>query len=290
MNITTVVTSYNNDATIIETISSVLACTNGPDTILILDDCSQDSAVSDIAGKFSLELHVNSQNIGAIRTFNRCLEIAESDWIHILHADDCVSVDFYEAVRSMYNSDNSAVALCTRFRSGTELTESTFDKPMVTEVSILSDSDFLRDVPTGFCSTVFRRSLAQSIGGFDYSLVHVAELDMWLRLAREGKFLRDNRNLSFYRLDPKSDTGRLVTSGEIHHDYQRFYDKWVAIYPDKIRLFVYHYQGRMIAMTRTMMKSRRTSLALKNVMRIKFKSQLVRNIITKLNGKFSREV
>jgi len=41
-------------------------------------------------------------------------------------------------------------------------------------------------MPAGASNVVVRRAVLQRVGGFDPSLTHVPDWDLWLRLARDG--------------------------------------------------------------------------------------------------------
>jgi len=74
-------------------------------------------------------------------------------------------------------------------------------------------------------AAVVKRSFYERYGGFDTSLVHTADWDMWLRIIVNSGARMLNRPLARYRIFDASDTGRLRRSAEHLRDRLRFSDK-----------------------------------------------------------------
>ena len=87
-----------------ETLKSVLQQDPGPEQmqIEVIDDGSMDKTASEITrrvGAGRVTFHAEPQNRGLANTWNRCLERARGDWVHILHQDDFVLPGFYDLLR-----------------------------------------------------------------------------------------------------------------------------------------------------------------------------------------------
>lgn len=70
-------------------------------------------------------------------------------------------------------------------------------------------------------SIVVRRSVYEEIGGFDTSLFHTADWDMWKRIAVRYAIWYEPAILACYRVHPASDTSRLVCTGRNLEDARR---------------------------------------------------------------------
>ncbi len=103
--VTTVIPVYNAERFIAETLESVAAQTRRPDRLLLLDNCSTDKTpaiVADFRNRYpdlNCEWRRNETNIGGLANFNRALDLAkETDFLHILSADDLIAPHFFERV------------------------------------------------------------------------------------------------------------------------------------------------------------------------------------------------
>jgi hypothetical protein len=111
--VTTTIPVRNGEAFILQTLESLAAQTRRPDRVVVLDNCSTDST-PDVVRNFkgiAVEYIRNPKDLGVFGNFNRCLDFAaESDYLHILHADDLVLPDFY-AVMIGYLEDCKGLGL-----------------------------------------------------------------------------------------------------------------------------------------------------------------------------------
>jgi glycosyltransferase involved in cell wall biosynthesis len=99
--LTTVIPVYNGERYLKKTLSSVAEQTRLPDRVIVLDNCSTDST-EEIVGNFSglhCEWRRHESNIGLLGNLNCALGLAsETDYLHLLMADDLILPTFYEKV------------------------------------------------------------------------------------------------------------------------------------------------------------------------------------------------
>ena len=99
--IITAIPVFNGEAFIGQTLESVARQTLRPDRVLVLDNCSTDRT-EEIVRNFkdlACEFIRNPTNLGLFGNLNRCLEFAaETEFLHILHADDAIAPRFYEVM------------------------------------------------------------------------------------------------------------------------------------------------------------------------------------------------
>jgi len=90
MKISVLLTSYNYQNYIIDTIKSVLTQTYKDFEFIIIDDCSNDDSVN-VIKQFDderIKLVVNEKNLGLSKTLQKGIELAQGDWIAFLESDD----------------------------------------------------------------------------------------------------------------------------------------------------------------------------------------------------------
>src|SRR5437870_9480730 len=95
----TVIPVYNGGPWILQTLESVARQTLLPDRLIISDNCSTDNTQEVVKSFKGLpyEYRRNSSNLGVIWQGNFALKQAvETDYLHVLHADDVICPEFYE--------------------------------------------------------------------------------------------------------------------------------------------------------------------------------------------------
>ena len=99
--IITTIPVFNGEAFIGQTLDSLAHQTLRPDRVVVLDNRSTDRT-EEIVRNFkniACEFTRNPTNLGLFGNLNRCLDFAaETEFLHILHADDAVAPRFYEVM------------------------------------------------------------------------------------------------------------------------------------------------------------------------------------------------
>lgn len=103
--ITTVIPLYNAERYLADALTSLVEQTCLPTRVVVLDNASTDNSLA-IVGEFAhrlplLSVRESPDNYGAMHNHNLALlECARSQYIHILHADDVIHPEFYQAALS----------------------------------------------------------------------------------------------------------------------------------------------------------------------------------------------
>ena len=185
--------------------------------VVVLDDDSTDdpARVVEQVGRDRVRFVANPSRLGASATFNRGIELARGDLVHLLHGDDMVLPGFYSTMAAALDSTAALAAICrvedvdidsaplyrTRsYRRGTGVWTDALDA--------LAVSNRVR-AP----GIVVRRSGYELVGGFRTDLPHAADWDMWTRLAAHGPAAFVDEVLARYRRHPGSDTRARVLTG-----------------------------------------------------------------------------
>jgi glycosyltransferase involved in cell wall biosynthesis len=186
--------------------------------IIVLDDASTDDpeAVVRAVGRGRVRYERNPRNLGAIATFNRCIDLAQGELVHMLHGDDIVLAGFYRAMEAAFGTGSAALsAMCRtvdiddagarchesrRYRDGTGVWEGAFDAFVV--------SNRVRTP-----GIVVRRAAYEQVGGFRADLPHAADWEMWTRLAAAGPVVFVDEILAGYRKHGESDSSQRMRTG-----------------------------------------------------------------------------
>lgn len=189
MDISVLMGIYNCSETLEEALNSLLSQTYDGWKCIMCDDGSSDNTY-DIAKKYSEEypekfvLLQNEKNIGLNRTLNRCLEVADTEYIARMDGDD--------------------ISLPTRFEKEHEYLSTHSDIAIVSTPMIQFDDngDFRtgKSVPFPTCEQVVNNSVIchapcmirtdaiKTVGGYSYSdrVLRVEDVDLWIRLYAKG--------------------------------------------------------------------------------------------------------
>lgn len=185
--------------------------------IIVVDDASSDdpARVVERLGRGRVTYRPNPRHLGAIGTFNRCLDLATGELVHLLHGDDLVLPGFYPAMEQALAGPTTVAAVCrvqdvdghntpiylTRsYRKGTGVWTNALDA--------LAVSNRVR-AP----GIVVRRAAYEQVGGYRTDLPHAADWEMWTRLAAHGPIMFVDQVLAGYRRHDASDTSARVRTG-----------------------------------------------------------------------------
>lgn len=221
--------AYEGGSYLEKTLKSVLIQDPGFEAmqIEVVDDCSQRENLKEIVdrvGKGRVAYYRHPKNMGAIATFNMCLERSKGWWVHILHGDDTVLPGFYLRFYEATKRQDVGAAFCQhafideddhwqrisrleRKRAGA------LDRQWVEDQMVWN---FVQ-AP----SIVVRRSVYEEIGGYDTRLFHTADWDMWKRIAVRYTIWYEPTILACYRVRAGSDTSKLMRSGRNIEDRRR---------------------------------------------------------------------
>ena len=211
------------------TLRSVLQQDPGPEhmQITIVDDGSAEGPPVDVvrrvAGK-RVVIHAEPKNLGLSGAWNRCIELAVGQWIHILHSDDFVLPGFYASIRRGIEAQPSAGAafcrhaLCDEDGHWFYLSDIEEKQPGLMPNALLRLADKVR-IQTP--SIVVRRSAYETVGGFRSDLPHALDWEMWCRIVARFDMWHTPEILACYRLHNAAVTSGLVRAGGDIRDLTR---------------------------------------------------------------------
>lgn len=163
------------------------------------------------------------RRLGLVGNWNRCLELAKGDLIHILHDDDVVDSGFYDAIMKLRRRFPGAGLYATGGR--TLGTKSPPLDPAASEQSFLLEGDdaesfILQDPRYCVGSVVVSRNVALTKGLFCKDFPYCPDEEAFPRYAADGGFAFDPTPL--YRM-------------RVHEDQTRY---WTWRKPDFVPTYV----------------------------------------------------
>jgi glycosyltransferase involved in cell wall biosynthesis len=222
-----------------QTIESVLDQGVNPAQIQIevVDDCSPDTdtgaMVEAIAGG-RVSFFKTPKNLGLCGCWNKCIERAEGEWVHILHQDDYALPGFYDRLSqaAAAHPEISLVAARSFYVDDDGIILGVSDRVPDLEQGSRDAKLFYYNTPLLCVGIAVKRSFYQSHGGFRPDLNFVLDREMWARAISDGGGVVTPEVLSCYRIFNGSETSRLARTGETLRDLDRLSNLFAERYPD----------------------------------------------------------
>ena len=222
------VPTYNGGKYLRECLDDILAQTFGDFEVLIVDDASTDDTL-DIVQRYAandkrIRVQRNSENIGLVANWNRCLDLAQGDWIKFVFQDDRVvpacleillersqaDVPFTVCQRSFLYENVAAEARASyeRFLKEQSLAA------VFPEAGLVAPFHFCRAAlarpginfvgePT---AVMLHRSARERFGGFNHNFVQLCDFEYWARIACNVGLVVVPEILASFRIHPESKT------------------------------------------------------------------------------------
>jgi glycosyltransferase involved in cell wall biosynthesis len=199
-----------------ETLTSVLQQDPGPDQmqIEVVDDGSNDDTASEVTrrvGAGRVIFHHESENQGLANSWNRCVERARGDWVHILHQDDIVLPGFYDFLRKGAEENNAVAIFCRHAIANSNGHWIQLSELHRESAGQLDDwhAKITAQQLIQCAAIAVRRRVYEQLGGFLPQLHYVPDWEMWQRIASQFPVCFEPSILACYRLHSNSATSRL---------------------------------------------------------------------------------
>ncbi len=186
-----VVPVYGGLQVVIPCLNSIINRTNWPYKIIVVDDCSPDTATREWIKAWGEanpqhEVLFNKKNRGFAPTVNRGINFGDGHYICVMNSDVIVTENWLFKMDMALEADerNQIVNPATNNTAviNVPLQEGYDYQDMNRAFELLSTHEYPEIMPTGFCF-MMRRSLIDTIGGFDeaYRRGYGEESDFWMR-------------------------------------------------------------------------------------------------------------
>ena len=211
--VTVVIPCYNYGHYLSTAVKSVLDQPGVDVEAIVIDDASTDASAEVVRGLAAADPRIrpilHRRNLGHITTYNEGLEQANSDYVVLLSADDALTPGSLARATALLEAHPSVGLVYGYYEAFVD------DPPAVTEEvrnwTIWSGQEWIeRRCRAGRgCiaspEVVMRTSVQHAIGGYEVSLPHSGDFEMWLRAAAVSDIARVNGPpQAYYRVHSNS--------------------------------------------------------------------------------------
>lgn len=212
--------TYNGSDFLAECLDSVLAQTYTDFEVLVVDNCSTDNSF-ELAQEYAhrdsrVRVCRNETNLGMVGNWNRCLELAQGEWIKFVFVDDWIMPECLELMLAATEGCHLAVACNRRFEFGEGTSEQLrgnylthkamlerlyADKPVLTgaEYAALAVNRIGYNLVGEPTTTLFHRSVFERYGPFNTDLIMSCDLEYWTRVLPHTGIAYVSRELAVFR-------------------------------------------------------------------------------------------
>lgn len=219
--VSVVIPVHDGEAHLAESLDSILAQTYRPLEILALDDCSTDSTPAILASYADRVTVVRQpRNLGQFPNVNDGLSRAHGDVVMVHHADDVARPHLVARAVAVLERWPEVVAVFSKdvFIDAAGCERGRFEYPAEIAGGGLVGFDEVLDILLrrknallrGGSCVVVRKRATNSAGPYREDGEIANDLDMWLRLARQGPFYLVDEHLWSYRSGHGSSSDRYM--------------------------------------------------------------------------------
>jgi glycosyltransferase involved in cell wall biosynthesis len=212
MMVSVVMPAYNAGRYLSQAIESVLAQSYPDFELIVIDDGSTDTTLAIAREYASRDVRVKvytQSNRGFAETLHRGFELAASDWVFRMDADDLMRPNRLER-QLAFLADHPELAVASSLVRHIDDRNRVIGK----DNSRLFTHEAIQELVTaneliGFChpASVLRKSAVQAVGGYRKQFWPAEDIDLWNRLAEKGyKMLVQPEYLLDYRMHGSSAT------------------------------------------------------------------------------------
>ena len=192
--VTVIIPAFRSEKVIIRAFNSVLNQTSQPNEIIVVDDASDDQTVN-VVREFAktcpkLQLLVNTKNEGPGRSQNTAWQLAKTEFIAFLDADDTWQPEKLQIQLEWFKNNQDAVICGTQHQVVDERVSMTVDD----SVSIFEIKDLLWRNRFSTPSVMLKRKISLR---FDTELRFAEDYLLWMEIAAtHGSVNRINQPLT----------------------------------------------------------------------------------------------
>jgi glycosyltransferase involved in cell wall biosynthesis len=219
---------------LVKTLRCVLDQDPGADQmqIEVVDDGSPNGAPIELIRKIAGQrVTINSEprNLGLAGIWNRCIERAHGEWVHILHQDDLVFPGFYEALKvGAIKYPEAGAALCRHAycdENGHWHRLSILEMPSPGLLQHFVEPLVVAERVQ--CAAIaVKKSTYALVGGFNPDLIHALDWEMWIRIASKFPIFYEPKILACWRNHSNATTSKQIRSGENIRDIAKAISIW----------------------------------------------------------------
>lgn len=229
--ISIVIPTYKRPDTLKEALESALNQQKFDDyEVIVLDnDKDENIEMEKLIASYSdtrLFYYKNEENLGMVGNWNRGIELARGEWINLLHDDDFLHPYFLTNIMEAVNKENENVEyISCEVKSGNSADLQKFkikcndENNNIIKLEDIKPEFFMLCNSCLFPAIIFKKSVAEAIGGFNEKAYPIADYTFWIQMSLRGKSFKMNKILGFYRVSDFSGTSQLQ-KGFFKYDFK----------------------------------------------------------------------
>lgn len=208
-----VIPVYNGKKYIESAINSVLNQQDAPDQFLVFDNASTDGTteiVQRMASKHGFQVVVSQFHYPRmVDSWNQAVQNLDTDWFHLLSADDCLRKNFVGTFKKYLNTKCAAISMISEdiTEDGSlKLAKFGFGSSEVIDGKSLVQAN-LWTSRINVASVAVSKLTWQRLGGYPSEYQYLHDLVFWQNLAGEGGVLKVKKVVARYRVDASVEKG-----------------------------------------------------------------------------------
>jgi glycosyltransferase involved in cell wall biosynthesis len=233
---------FNSGKYLEQTLRSVLIQAPGEDEmqIEVVDDFSTDIDVQQLVrevGNGRIGYYRQPYNVGSLRNFETCLNLAKGHFVHLLHSDDIVHNGFYAQLGNLFTTYPHVGAAFCRYRYIDEHSKTIFYPDAEAPVECVLENWLKRLAERQriqYVSVAVKREVYEDVGGF-YGVHYGEDWEMWARIATKYSFAYTPTVLASYRRHENSISGQAILTAQNLRDLEFVMEKINTYLPEDSR-------------------------------------------------------
>ncbi len=267
-----VVPVYRQDHNLRKTLVNLRSVTEGLSdySITILNNKKEEGVVQTLLPEFDFHYVENDSTLPISENWNKCIEVANGEWVHILHEDDTVEPDFYKHffAATLFSDEFEAFVARHNYINGDDL-KIGVGMLIAKRAGIFPDMarwQAYRNVVQPPCIVV-KKSVYQRIGNFRSDLRYTLDWEMWYRICRHCRVWYDPETLVNYRIHDNQLTTDEKNSGNSARDVIKGYEV-IAGYCDEAHrpLALDHVENHILVTAKQYFRQKELDCAKKQLM------------------------
>lgn len=235
--ITVAIPSYNKEKYIRQCIKSIIHEKEHIDKIILVDNCSTDRTF-EIAKGFEPEIksYQNVKNLGMSGNWNKCIDLCDTEWLIIFHADDEMVPGAITHYRKIIEKYPTAGLIYANAYSIVEEDESTKSINKSSQKEFHHAGLEAMNCHGSVCSTVMVKKEAYTNLGYFINKSLSSDVEMWHRISSKYDVVFLNKPTAIYRNNASSTGPASLVNREIEEikaDWDLLNEKMADHYPTK---------------------------------------------------------
>ncbi|GGK60769.1 MULTISPECIES: glycosyltransferase family 2 protein [Flavobacteriaceae] len=183
-NVTAIIPCYNDEEYVLSAVNSILKQTILPEKIIVIDDGSDDITKA-ILSKINNDIIevILQDNLGVCKARNKAIDLANTEYILTLDADDFFESTFIEKAIYILNNNKEVGIVGCHTRSFNSL-------GIELKINLKKGStvnDLLFENKGASASSMYRKACWEQVGGYDEKMINGYEdWEFWIAIAKKN--------------------------------------------------------------------------------------------------------